>query len=104
MPLKLNFCGIILPPKLRTSPLLSKSKHTKTVMWLSEKIKVLDKCLHLSLSEFGVNESTICYICKKEESVCKSVSKPAPESAKVTSQVQDEGILKNGIVAKSVGK
>lgn len=64
---------------------------------LTEKIRVLDEPLpgvshHAVGHAFTVNESTIQYIQKKEEEMCRSVQDVAPVSANVKSVVQDEAM------------
>ena len=62
-------------------------KHRTAVTCLTEKIRVLDEPLpgvsHYAVGHaFTVNESTIQYIQKKEEEMCRSVQDAAPVSAK----------------------
>uniref|UniRef100_A0A8C0PPK2 HTH CENPB-type domain-containing protein n=1 Tax=Canis lupus familiaris TaxID=9615 RepID=A0A8C0PPK2_CANLF len=88
-----------MAPQHSAKALGNAPKRKKAVTCLTEKIHVLDK-FHSGLShsavghEFNVNESTIRYIQKKEEDICRSVREAAPESAKVTSIVRDAAMEK----------
>lgn len=70
-------------PQHSAHPLGAKTNRAKSVMQLSEKIKMLDELLA------GMSAAAVPH---EEESIPKNVHASAPESAKVPLQVHEEGI------------
>lgn len=46
---------------------------------------------------YGINESTVRYIGKKEKEICETIASSAPASGKVTYHVRDKIIKENSI-------
>jgi hypothetical protein len=94
-----------MPPKRKMSDVNYASgsakvvKREKKVMSLVQKVEVLDKLASgMGASVvgrlFGVNESTVRYIKKKEKQIRESVGQSVPVSAKVSCVVRDRALVK----------
>ena len=103
----LCFCGLIMAPKRSSnSPAASAAKkkknepkRSKKVMTLHEKVELLDMIQegHSIASvgrHYGINESTVRYIKKKEAEIRKNVSLCFRKDAKTVSQVRDKCIVR----------